>query len=431
MPDRPATRQVCVLMRAGLVLTDDRGRLPSYEAEQDWDDLARRTRTCGDHRAVLVAPQLQVRTDPAVVLSIFGSRSGAAVDGTWTAIADIDEDDDAVPAALLAVSALVAGRSAPPARRPEWFSTSWYETADTWIDHHLAAHGRTRTGDTVPVKVWSLSAVLRVPGEPGPVWFKASCPHFHAEPALTRLVAELLPEHAPPLLAADEQRAWLLMDEMPGADEEHEDDPPAGIGPAAARIAAALQLRSRDHLAQIEAAGVPLRPLASTLLQFDEILAGGLELDQLTPEELAAARSVRDGVHAVLEELDSLAIPDTLVHGDLHIGNVAHDGDSLVLYDWSDAAVSHPFLDLVMLTERLPEDERRPAREVYAEAWRAAYPDVDVDRGLELAVQANTIYQMVTFEQIYRSQEEESLWEMRGVVARTLRSLPRRFPRRS
>jgi len=150
-----------------------------------------------------------------------------------------------------------------------------------------------------------------------------------------------------------------------------------------------------------------------------------------TPEELAAARSVRDGVHAVLEELDSLAIPDTLVHGDLHIGNVAHDGDSLVLYDWSDAAVSHPFLDLVMLTERLPEDERRPAREVYAEAWRAAYPDVDVDRGLELAVQANTIYQMVTFEQIYRSQEEESLWEMRGVVARTLRSLPRRFPRRS
>jgi hypothetical protein len=84
----------------------------------------------------------------------------------------------------------------------------WYDTADTWIDHHLAAHGRTRTGDTVPVKVWSLSAVLRVPSEPGPVWFKASCPHFHAEPALTRLVAELLPEHAPPLLAADEQRAW-------------------------------------------------------------------------------------------------------------------------------------------------------------------------------------------------------------------------------
>jgi len=70
MPDRPATRQVCVLMREGLVLTDDRGRLPSYEAEQDWDDLARRTRTCGDHRAVLVAPQLQVRNDPAVVLSI-------------------------------------------------------------------------------------------------------------------------------------------------------------------------------------------------------------------------------------------------------------------------------------------------------------------------------------------------------------------------
>ena len=49
-------------------------------------------------------------------------------------------------------------------------------------------------------------------------------------------------------------------------------------------------------------------------------------------------------------------------------------------------------------------------------------------RALELAADANTIYQMVTFEQIYRAQEDASYWEMRGVVARMLRDLPQRFP---
>jgi hypothetical protein len=55
---------------------------------------------------------------------------------------------------------------------------------------------------------------------------------------------------------------------------------------------------------------------------------------------------------------------------------------------------------------------------------------MDLRRGLELAVQVNAIFQLVTFEQIYRAQEDASYWEMRGVVARTLRQLPERFPRR-
>ena len=70
------------------------------------------------------------------------------------------------------------------------------------------------------------------------------------------------------------------------------------------------------------------------------------------------------------------------------------------------------------------------AREAYAEVWNAAYPDLDTTRALELAEHANTIYQMVTFEQIQRAQEDASRWDMHGVVARMLRRLPDRLPRR-
>jgi aminoglycoside phosphotransferase (APT) family kinase protein len=429
LSDAPQVRQVCVLLRDGRVLTDAQGRLPSYQAEDAWDDLDRRVRACGDPDAVLVAPQALVGSGPAVVLSVFASRTDTGGDGTWASLDDLADEDPAVVASLREVVAQSAGLVEVPARRPDWFRPGWYDEADAWVDRELAAHGRSRTGPSVPMKVWSLSAVLRIPSDPAPVWMKASCRHFHAEPALTRLVAEMLPEHAPPMIAADEERAWLLMEDMPGADEEHEDAAPPGLGRAAARIAATLQLRSLDHLDEIEAAGVPVRGLTDTVHAFDEVLVSSVELDELTGEELAAARALRGDVHAVIEELASLGLPQTLVHGDLHPGNVAHEGDSLMLYDWSDAALSHPLLDLVQLTRAMPEEERDAARAAYADVWRTAYPDADLDRGFELATLVNAIYQMVTFEQIYRAQEDASYWEMRGVVARSLRRLPERFSR--
>jgi aminoglycoside phosphotransferase (APT) family kinase protein len=428
MPETPLVRQLCALLRDGRVLTDDRGRLPAYDDEHPLAGLERRAAACGDADAVLVAPQLHVGSEPTTVLNVFGSRRPTRVEGTWSELDDLSGADPAVVEALRDTRAVVAGVTEQPARRPAWFSTAWYDEADAWIDHELAARGRSRTGPSLPVKVWSLSAVLRVPCEGAPVWMKASCRHFHAEPALTRLVAELLPGHAPRVVATDDERAWLLLEDMTGADEDHEDGPPSGLGAAAARIAATLQLRSLDHLGEIEAAGVPVRGLAETMHGFDDILAGSVELDELTREELAAARAMRRDVHAVIEELASLGLPETLVHGDLHPGNVAHDGDSIVLYDWSDAAVSHPLLDLVHLTRSLPDEEVEPARTAYAEVWHTAYPHVDLGRALELAPAVNSIFQMVTFEQIYRAQEDASYWEMRGVVARYLRQLPQRFP---
>jgi aminoglycoside phosphotransferase (APT) family kinase protein len=138
---------------------------------------------------------------------------------------------------------------------------------------------------------------------------------------------------------------------------------------------------------------------------------------------------VRDDVRTLLDELAGIGIPDALVHGDLHTGNIALEDGVPVLYDWSDAAISHPFLDLVLLCERLSDEERVAARAAYLDVWRSAYPAVDLDRALELAGPANAVFQMVSYEHIYRAQEDASYWEMSGVVARSLRELPTIFGR--
>jgi aminoglycoside phosphotransferase (APT) family kinase protein len=417
-------RHLCAVLHDGHVLTDETGQVPGFDSDERDTSLVDLAVASGDADAVLVAPQLQVTADPCLLLSVFAPGAHAEDQGTWTPVSDLDADDRVVEL-LRDADAVATGRAAPPPRRPDWFRATWYDEVETWVDHQLAGLGRRRTGPVHPTKVWSMSAVLEIPTDRAPVWFKAACAHFHAEPALTRLVAEMVPGRAPTVIATDDDRGWVLTEDIPGADE---DAVPDGVGPPAARTIATLQLRSLDHLTELAAAGVPERDLAATGRRFDEMLAGSVELAQLTSDEIARARGCRDAVHEVLDELDSLGVPTTLVHGDLHPGNVALSGDSLVLYDWSDATVSHPFLDAALLASRLSDTERAETLTAYAEVWRAAYPDLDVDRALELAGPANTIYQMVTFEQIYAAQEDASYWEMSGVVARYFRQLPDRVP---
>ncbi|MGC4110066.1 MAG: aminoglycoside phosphotransferase family protein [Nocardioides sp.] len=406
----------------GHVLTDHAHRLPACDTDRRLTSLTARAEAAGDPAAVLVAPQLQVGAEPVTLLSVFAPRR-ARVPGVWTRVTDLAEDP-AVVEALLQVDAIAGGREEPPARRPDWFRTAWYDEAEAWVDDVLARSGRRRTGPAQATKAWSMSAVLRVPCDPAPVWLKASTHHFHAEPALTRLVADLAPDSAPIVVETDDERGWLLTEDLAGADE---DAAPEGVGVLTARTAATLQLRSLERRADLEAAGAPVRDLTRTGAALDEILTDGIELGQLTDDERTAARAARDGAHAVLAELDAIGLPDTLVHGDLHTGNVAHHDGALALYDWSDACISHPFLDVVHLGSRLPDDERAESQQAFADTWRAAYPGIDTDRALTLAVDANQLFQMVTFEQIYRAQEDASYWEMSGVVADMLRELPARF----
>lgn len=88
----------------------------------------------------------------------------------------------------------------------------------------------------------------------------------------------------------------------------------------------------------------------------------------------------RDRLHALWN-----AGPQTLVHGDTHIGNVFLDGGRVGFHDWGLARVSTPLRDVsYFLTMAVdPEERQRSERElmrVYLDALRAAGgPDIGLD----------------------------------------------------
>ena len=111
-----------------------------------------------------------------------------------------------------------------------------------------------------------------------------------------------------------------------------------------------------------------------------------------TRHELDAAdtRSIEQFIGAIDERFAQVAqcgLPDTLVHGDYHPGNVrGQRGQALELtvLDWGDAGVGQPLLDCPAFMDRGQPPDQLTLREHWQNAWQAVYPNANPRRAWDL-----------------------------------------------
>lgn len=284
---------------------------------------------------------------------------------------------------------------AAPRLRPEWFSMGWFERACAWIDEVSAAHGYQRTGRVRTYKFWALSAVLRVPTDRGDLWFKASCEYFCHEAAAVSIISSHDPDVVPGVVAVESDRGWLLMRPMSGASDASR---VAGSGAALAPRWAAVQLHSRHYLADLQAAGIPVRGETETLDAWRILLADRDVWRGLSEQTYRTLVGFGPRLDALVAEFWACGLPDVLAHGDLHPGNVAFDGREVRVFDLSDACVTHPLLDGSHLAYF--ESNGLGSADVldaFAAPWRAAFPHAAIDRAIELASLVDRLFQAVTY----------------------------------
>ena len=402
------------LVHDGTVWTED-GSLPTFvHAEDDGDPTRTATRLVSDavHAAPpipLPQPDEAVRADVLHVLALRGDPEHVA-DGAWLPVGELAE-----PFGERVGTAAAQYAGTAPRQRPDWFRTGWYDRVEAWIDDCLSARGSRRTEPVRIHRVWSISAVLEVPTSGGTLWFKACCDHFRAEAAILHRLCQRLPDLVPTVVAADEAEGWLLMEPLAGTSDRAE-----GAAEALAPVWAAAQLASLDWLDELRTAGCPDRGVEPTLAAWRGVLARDPEMALLRDDERAAVLGAAGEVEARVREFWSTGLPDTLAHGDLHPGNVAYDGQDLRLFDWTDACISHPFLDGSHLAYFVASDGADAAAEqqlaAFAEPWRVAYPEADVDRALALAPLADLVFQTVTFAAIAAA-TEDGAGDFTGTVA--------------
>ena len=232
----------------------------------------------------------------------------------------------------------------PPALRPRWSRPGWDARASAWIRDALERAGRSARGEIEIRRLWGISAMARVPTADGGVaWFKAVFPRFDHEIAVTRFLERAVPDAGPHVIAAEDVEGWMLLDEVGGE--------PLGIDATEDELAASIRRLVEIQAAfvgrqeELRAAGVPDRPLGR--------LADEVADAMRDPGEIEGPRVGADRVAIVVawirEQaawLGGVGLPETLVHGDFHVYNVIPRDGRPVIIDWSDAAISHPLLDI-------------------------------------------------------------------------------------
>ena len=152
----------------------------------------------------------------------------------------------------------------------------------------------------------------------------------------------------------DVERRWMLMRDSGTRLRELDPDVKlrhwSSLLPRYAEIQIALAPRAGELLAL----GVPDERLAGipdkveALLDDDEALLIG-ESTELTAAQRDELRARMPELRALVDELAAYGIPETIQHDDLHDGQVFVQDGRLLVSDWGDSCVSHPFHTLTVL----------------------------------------------------------------------------------
>jgi hypothetical protein len=297
------------------------------------------------------------------------------------------QDGELTPAEAEVMARILDGGASTvdPFSRP-----GWIKDALLWLDQTTA----TQFGASVEIKQYNGAAGFALVRftQPGGrmIWLKAVGDANVREFYLTRMLSRVCEEYLPQRLAEREDwKAWLMDD--------------AGATPApwtipacleAARVMASIQRRTLGSTDDLLAGGAfdwRLRVLRGSL----DHLVGSAEtwFDRQHQQDHNRLGSHRLGLLVQIlrdasDRMESLSIPDAVIHGDINEGNILVSGARLVFTDWCEVGIGNPFLALPFL-ERVhsPADPGgvQLLRTCYKEVWLGLLSREQIERASVLA----------------------------------------------
>ncbi len=293
----------------------------------------------------------------------------------------------------------------PPAQRPPWLCPGWFDEAAAWMQAKLADLGYVIKGEIEQINNWVLSSVLRVATDRGTVYLKAvvDMPLFVNEPVMVQALAPFLPGNLPHPLAIEPVKRWMLMSDF---------GKPIGRNAPLETLVMMVQEFGRiqarlsyqvDTLWQI---GCLDRRLARLAEQLTGLLADEQALQGMETAEIDNLRHHVAHLQAVMAELATYHIPSTLMHGDLHLDNVALYEGQMLFFDWTDACITHPFMDMMVIYEEPDESRRTHMRDAYLQQWTAFEPMERLLQAWQLVESLWPLHQAVSYQSIMANLEE-------------------------
>ena len=233
-----------------------------------------------------------------------------------------------------------------------------------WARARLAEHGLRPAAPPEQVRTWNLSSLWRLPVDGQSVWLKVVPQFFAHEGSLLSLMNGA---RVPTVLGHDGGR--MLLAEIAGEDL---------YGAALPQLCSMVDLlvdlqRPRsERVAELLALGLPDWRAPALSAAIASVV--DRTRDELSTEDCTALAEFVRGLGCRFDEVTACGLPESLVHGDFHPGNLRGDGQALTLLDWGDSGVGHPLLDLTAFLASIPADVVDPVRTHWLQRWREALP---------------------------------------------------------
>ncbi len=257
-----------------------------------------------------------------------------------------------------------------------------------WAGGVLADKGLVPVGPARQVRTWNLSSLWAIPVTDETVWLKAIPPFFaHEAPLISALAGEAVPT----LLGHEGNR--MLMAEIPG-DDLYEAEADQLFAMVDLLVALQTKWIGREpelltlHLPDWRA-GPLTKAMAATIERNAPVLS---------TKNRGALGAFLNGLPKRFSDLAECGLPDTLVHGDFHPGNVRGQGARLTLLDWGDSGIGHPLLDSSAFLDRIPAEAVEAVRAVWLARWREALPGSDPARAMTLLAPIAAARQAVIYQ---------------------------------
>ena len=114
------------------------------------------------------------------------------------------------------------------------------------------------------------------------------------------------------------------------------------------------------------------------------------------------------------DRLAGLAIPETFVHGDLHQWNAILQDGRVVVFDWSDISLAHPFLDLAPVLVHAAAGDRERLIGAYLESWAGMAAEAQLHEGAAWGEALGCVHQAVSYRAIRAAFEPGDRWLFAG-----------------
>jgi hypothetical protein len=256
-----------------------------------------------------------------------------------------------------------------------------------WATGAAEAVGRSIIGPARQIRSWNLSSIWQLPTVAGPTWLKVVPPFFAHEGAM---IERLRPSITPPLIATEPGR--ILLDHIDGPELRGAD-----IDTLSGAVAVLVELQASwiNRIPELVSLHVPdWRPDTFVELAHDVVERTAAEL---APTVAEAMDRFVDHLPSRFDALAECGIPDTLVHGDYHPGNILLANGRYIILDWGDCGIGHPLLDLPAFLGQVPPQHRSHVRELWADAWAARVPGCDPRRAMDLIAPIAAVRQAIVY----------------------------------